>query len=131
MTFRQFVNLFIVVVFLILPASKAISNNDSITMYLQIGTLSELVLPEPYTTVQIPVQIIEMRNVPGRNNTVITVHPIIPDRTSTNIRIYTQNYDFNIKVFINWPGKTPTESLDLGSQVKSQQPKKSSQQLAA
>ena len=82
-------------------------------MYLEIGTLSEIVLPEPYTTVQIPVQIVELRDVAGRNKTVITLHPIISDRSKTNIRIYTQNHDINIKLMLNWPRTTPTQTLDL------------------
>ncbi|MFQ5650331.1 MAG: DUF4138 domain-containing protein [bacterium] len=90
------------------------ANGSDIVMYLEIGTLSEIIIPEPYTTVQIPVQIIEMRDVPGRNKRVITVHPIVPQKTKTNIRVYTQHYDFNIRIFLNWTGTRTTESLDLG-----------------
>lgn len=82
-------------------------------MYLEIGTLSEIILPEPYTTVQIPVQIIEMRDVPGRNKQVITVHPIIQQTTRTNIRIYSAHFDFNIRIFLNSKSARVTESLDL------------------
>lgn len=94
------------------------ANTDDIVMYLEIGTLSEIILPEPYTTVQIPVQIVEMRDVPARNKTVITVHPIVAEKTKTNIRIYTQHYDFNIKLIINRPGARVTESLNLSNYAK-------------
>lgn len=129
MTFRLLWTLSII---LFWPASLSAQTDkaQNITMYLQIGTLSELVLPEPYSTVQIPVQILEMRDVPGRNNQVITVHPIIPEKTQTNIRIYTRRYDFNIKVIIN-QGHKPTESLELSKYIKIEEPKKSDKKLAA
>ncbi|MFQ5637423.1 MAG: DUF4138 domain-containing protein [bacterium] len=100
------------------------TKNAEIVMNLEIGTLSEIMLPEPYTTIQIPVQIVEMRDVPGRNKQVITLHPIVAQKTKTNIRIYTQNYDFNIRFFINWPKRPATESLDLSTFVKPLPPKK-------
>ncbi len=93
-------------------ATTQVKSGD-IVMHLEIGTLSEIVLPEPYTTVQIPVQIVEMRDVPGRNKRVITLHPVIQQSARTNIRIYTQNYDFNIKLLLNTRGAAATESLDL------------------
>ncbi len=93
---------------------------ENIVMFLEIGTLSEITIPEPYTTVQIPVQIVEMRDVPGRNKKVITVHPVVPQRTGTNIRIYTQHYSFNIRLLLNQSNARVTDRLDLGRHVSSQ-----------
>ncbi|NIR52369.1 DUF4138 domain-containing protein [candidate division KSB1 bacterium] len=102
------------------------TNSSDIVMNLQIGTLSEIVIPEPYLTIQIPVKIMEMRDVPGRSKRVITVHPVISERTTTNIRVYTQHYDFNIKAFINHSNRRATQSLDLNEFTKHVKPWKNS-----
>jgi hypothetical protein len=101
------------------------SDERPVTMHVHIGTLSEILIPEPYTIIQSAVQIVEMRDVAGRNKRVVTVHPVVAEKTRTNLRIYTRNYDFNIDLLINWPGSTPTTSLDLSALVPAKEEDKS------
>lgn len=87
--------------------------DHNIAMHIHIGTLSEIILPEPYTIIQTAVQIVEMRDVAGRNKKVVTLHPIVAQKAKTNLRIYTRNFAFNIELMLNWPGSIATTSLDL------------------
>ncbi len=115
MTRRLLIGIGLTALLLVRSGLSLAQPRQAFEMYLEIGTLSEIVLPESYATVQIPVQIVELRDVPGRNKTVITLHPVISDRSKTNIRIYSQNHDFNIKLMINWPGASATETLDIAA----------------
>jgi hypothetical protein len=81
-------------------------------MHLKIGTLSAVVLPEPYLTVRPSVPVVELKDVVGRNGTVFTLQPTVANRVKTNLWVYTQNYEFNITLYLNF-GQSTTEVLDL------------------
>lgn len=87
-------------------------------LYLRIGYLSEVRIPEPYLKVKPSVPIVEIDDIEGLNKQVITVQPVTAERGETNLRIYTRSYAFNVKVVINDPSKEPTSLLDLGANVR-------------
>ncbi len=85
-------------------------------MHLKIGTLSSVVLPEPYLTVRPSVPVVELKDVVGRSGTVFTLQPTVANRVKTNLWIYTQNYEFNVALYLNYSEKT-TDLLDLAKLV--------------
>jgi len=87
-------------------------------LFLKLGYLSEVRIPEPYLKVKPSVPIIEIDNIEGLNKQVITVQPITDKKGETNLRIYTKRYAFNVKVIINESGKEPTQMLDLGANIQ-------------
>jgi len=95
-------------------SAQAITGNGAVTpeMHLKIGTLSAVVLPEPYLTVRPSVPVVELKDVVGRNGTVFTLQPTVANRVKTNLWVYTQNYEFNISLYLNY-GQSATEVLDL------------------
>jgi len=88
-------------------------------LYLKIGYLSEVRLPEPYLHVSVPAPIVEIKDVEGLNRQVLIMQPTIPERGATNIRIYTKSYAFNVKALINEKGSQPTQLLNLGTNIQS------------
>ena len=91
-------------------------------MYLKIGTLSAVVLPEPYLTVRPSVPVVELKDVVGRNGTVFTLQPTVANGVKTNLWIYTQNYEFNVSLYLN-QSKATTDILDLARLVGVSRPK--------
>ena len=87
-------------------------------LFLKLGYLSEVRIPEPYLKVKPSVPIIEIDNIEGLNKQVITVQPVTDKKGETNLRIYTKRYAFNVKVIINESGKEPTQMLDLGANIQ-------------
>ncbi len=87
-------------------------------LYLKIGYLSEVRMPEPYLKVKSSVPIVEIEDIEGLNKQVITVQPVTDSKGETNLRIYTRSYAFNVKVIINAPGKEPTQLLDLRANIQ-------------
>lgn len=87
-------------------------------LFLKLGYLSEVRIPEPYLKVKLSVPIIEIDNIEGLNKQVITVQPVTDKKGETNLRIYTKRYAFNVKVIINESGKEPTQMLDLGANIQ-------------
>jgi hypothetical protein len=111
----------LVVFLLSLLSNQLPAQNDSIgvitaDMFLKIGTLSSVALPEPYLTVRPSVPVVELKDVVGRNGKVFTLQPTVANPIKTNLWIYTQNYEFNISLYLNQSRPT-TELLDLAKKV--------------
>lgn len=87
-------------------------------LYLKIGYLTEVRIPEPYLKVKPSIPIVEIEDIEGLNKQVITIQPVTDSKGETNLRIYTRSYAFNVKVIINASGGEPTQLLDLGANIQ-------------
>jgi len=119
------ISFFMLSLFLVVNVATQTTNGSGVVnsnMFLKIGTLSSVVLPEPYLTVRPSVPVVELKDVVGRNGTVFTLQPMVPNPVKTNLWIYTQNYEFNVSLYLN-QGKATTELLDLAKLVGVPRPK--------